>query len=134
MVEDSLRVLHLPRLHHASDGLIVIEPQTPKLKELFKPILKEELSKGSSFSSVLKQIENLKRGCVVFWKGHVGIMVDKFSCIHANAFHMQTKVERLSTIVNRMSKDFDIINEENQLDLTDSILSLERVLLFVSYF
>ena len=30
-------------------------------------------------------------------------------------------------------KDFDIINEENQLDLTDSILSLERVLLFVSY-
>ena len=30
-------------------------------------------------------------------------------------------------------KDFDIINEENQLDLTDSILSLERVLLFISY-
>lgn len=43
-------------------GLIVIEPQTPKLKELFKPILKEELSNGSSSSSVIKQIENLKRG------------------------------------------------------------------------
>lgn len=30
-------------------------------------------------------------------------------------------------------KDFDIMDDENQLNLTDSILSLERVLLFISY-
>ena len=36
-------------------------------------------------------------------------MVDKFNCIHANAFHMQTKIEPLSKIVNRMSKDCNII-------------------------
>jgi len=42
-------------------GLIIIEPQTPKLKALFKPILKEEISQGSSFISVIKQIENLKK-------------------------------------------------------------------------
>ena len=57
----------------------------------------------------IKGFENLKRGCVVFWKGHVGIMIDKFSCIHANAFHMQTKIELLSKIVNRMGKDFNVI-------------------------
>ena len=52
----------------------------------------------------IKNIDNLKRGCVVFWKGHVGIMIDKFNCIHANAFHMQTKTEPLIQIINRIGK------------------------------
>ena len=56
----------------------------------------------------IKDIVNLKRGCVVFWKGHVGIMIDKFNCIHANAFHMKTKIEPLSQIINRIGKDSDI--------------------------
>ena len=56
----------------------------------------------------IKDIVNLKRGCVVFWKGHVGIMIDKFNCIHANAFHMQTKIEPLNKIINRIGKDSDI--------------------------
>ena len=56
----------------------------------------------------IKDIEDLKRGCVVFWKGHVGIMIDKFNCIHANAFHMQTKIEPLNQIINRIGKDSDI--------------------------
>ena len=45
----------------------------------------------------------------MFWKGHVCIMIDKFNCIHANAFHMQTKIELLSKVVNRMSDEFKII-------------------------
>mgnify|MGYP001210118700 CR=1 FL=1 len=57
----------------------------------------------------IKNVDNLKRGCVIFWEGHVGIMIDKFNCIHANAFHMQTKIEPLSTIVERMDKNFNII-------------------------
>ena len=57
----------------------------------------------------IRDIQDLKRGCVVFWKGHVGIMIDKFNCIHANAFHMQTKIEPLSKIVERIGKDFNII-------------------------
>tara|TARA_A100001015_G_C14865427_1_gene662086 strand:- start:259 stop:1014 length:756 start_codon:yes stop_codon:yes gene_type:complete len=57
----------------------------------------------------IKNINDLKRGCVVFWKGHVGIMIDKFNCIHANAFHMQTKIEPLDLIINRISKDLKII-------------------------
>jgi len=56
----------------------------------------------------IKDIDDLKRGCVVFWKGHVGIMIDKLNCIHANAFHMQTKIEPLNQIINRIGKDFDI--------------------------
>jgi hypothetical protein len=56
----------------------------------------------------IKDIDDLKRGCVVFWKGHVGIMIDKLNCIHANAFHMQTKIETLSQIINRIGKDLNI--------------------------
>lgn len=57
----------------------------------------------------IKSIDDLKRGCVVFWKGHVVIMIDKFNCVHANAFHMQTKIEPLSIIINRIGKEFEII-------------------------
>ena len=56
----------------------------------------------------IKNINDLKRGCVVFWKGHVGIMIDNFNCIHANAFHMQTKIEPLNQIINRIGKDLKI--------------------------
>lgn len=59
--------------------------------------------------NLIKDIDDLKRGCVIFWKGHVGIMIDKFNCIHANAFHMQTKIEPLSKIIDRIKKDFRVI-------------------------
>jgi cell wall-associated NlpC family hydrolase len=59
-------------------------------------------------SNILK-LENLYRGCVVFWEGHVAIMIDKENCIHANAFHMKTVVEPLSDVVNRMYKNNKIV-------------------------
>lgn len=51
---------------------------------------------------VVNNINDLKRGCVVFLEGHVGIMVDNVNCIHANAFHMMTLVEPLKHIINRV--------------------------------
>lgn len=54
-------------------------------------------------------LEKLKRGFAVFWKGHVGIMVDNLNCIHANAFHMKTVVEPLKTIIVRMKDKYPII-------------------------
>ena len=61
----------------------------------------------------LKKISDLKRGCVVFWKGHVGIMVNNKDCIHANAFHMKTVTEPLNDIINRMGEDNQIIKVLN---------------------
>ena len=40
-------------------GLVVIEPQTNKLKTLFKPVIREELTKNSSYKKVTSQIEQL---------------------------------------------------------------------------
>jgi cell wall-associated NlpC family hydrolase len=57
----------------------------------------------------IKNINDLKRGCVIFWKGHVGIMIDSLNCIHANTFHMKTKTEPLFQIIGRIGEDFNVI-------------------------
>lgn len=38
-------------------------------------------------------LAGLRRGDLLFWKGHVGIMLDEARLIHANGFHMMTAVE-----------------------------------------
>jgi cell wall-associated NlpC family hydrolase len=38
----------------------------------------------------------LARGDLVFWKGHVAMMLDGERIIHANAHHMATAIEPLS--------------------------------------
>jgi hypothetical protein len=44
-----------------------------------------------------------KRGDLVFWQGHVGIMLDDKRLIHANAFHMQVEIELLEDAVARIA-------------------------------
>lgn len=46
----------------------------------------------------------LKRGDLIFWKGHVGIMLDSTRLIHANGFHMQVSVEPLALVDERTQK------------------------------
>ncbi|MDP1626329.1 C40 family peptidase [Parvibaculum sp.] len=46
----------------------------------------------------------LQRGDLVFWKGHVGIMVDAERMIHANGFHMRVAVERLDIAMSRIAR------------------------------
>jgi len=57
----------------------------------------------------ISEFNNLRRGCVIFWEGHVGIMIDKVNCIHANAYHMKTVTEPLINIIDRMDKDHQIV-------------------------
>ncbi len=49
-------------------------------------------------------LEGLKRGDLVFWKGHVGIMVDGVLMVHANAHHMMVAVEPLSEAAQRIAR------------------------------
>ncbi len=44
----------------------------------------------------------LQRGDLVFWKGHVGIMADAQTLIHANAFHMRVTAEPLADVAARI--------------------------------
>ena len=45
-----------------------------------------------------------RRGDLVFWKGHVGIMVSDADMIHANAHHMTTVIEALADAERRIAK------------------------------
>jgi cell wall-associated NlpC family hydrolase len=45
----------------------------------------------------------LERGDLVFWKGHVGIMRDSATLLHANGWHMKTVSEPLAEVRDRIA-------------------------------
>jgi len=48
-------------------------------------------------------LEALQRGDLVFFPGHVGMMIDAAHLLHANAFWMTTLVEPLAAVVARLT-------------------------------
>lgn len=48
----------------------------------------------------------LKRGDIVCWNGHVALMVDGLTIIHATSFHMKVTREALSTAAGRISAKY----------------------------
>jgi len=57
----------------------------------------QEAALGSTVS-----LSVLKRGDLVFWKGHVAIARDHDTLIHANAFHMAVAIEPLAEAISRI--------------------------------
>ena len=49
--------------------------------------------------------DKISRGCLVFWKGHVAIAIDKKNIIHANNFHKKVFHERLEDALKRNSNN-----------------------------
>jgi cell wall-associated NlpC family hydrolase len=47
-------------------------------------------------------VSNLRRGDLMFWKGHVAIVRDNVTLIHANAFHMAVAVEPIAEAIERI--------------------------------
>jgi hypothetical protein len=47
--------------------------------------------------------DQVKRGDLIFWKGHVGVMCDAETLLHANAFHMQVTSEKLDAAIARIN-------------------------------
>ncbi len=52
---------------------------------------------------MVNDLDGLRRGDLVFWKGHVGIMADQKTLIHANGHHMMTVKEPLADAVARIA-------------------------------
>ncbi|MGH1351197.1 MAG: NlpC/P60 family protein [Methyloligellaceae bacterium] len=57
----------------------------------------------------------LVRGDLLFWKGHVGIMVNPDMLLHANGYHMLTVVEPVTEAVQRIA------------DMYGSVTSIKRL-------
>ena len=49
-----------------------------------------------------QEAKKLRRGDLIFWKGHVAIARDHDTIVHANAFHMSTVIENTSEAIARI--------------------------------
>ena len=47
--------------------------------------------------------EKLNRGVLIFWEGHVGVMINENQILHSNGFFMSTIIEDLSKAEKRIS-------------------------------
>jgi cell wall-associated NlpC family hydrolase len=54
--------------------------------------------------TVRGDLAGLRRGDLVFWKGHVGILTDTATLLHANAHHMAVTAEPLRGAVDRIAR------------------------------
>ena len=52
---------------------------------------------------MVNDLDTLKRGDLVFWDGHVGIMTDEKTLLHANGHHMMVVAEPLKEAVDRIA-------------------------------
>ena len=50
-------------------------------------------------------MEQMQRGDLIFWKGHVAIMVNDMMMLHANAHHMKVCVESFHKVVGRIAAE-----------------------------
>jgi len=46
--------------------------------------------------------KKLRRGDLIFWKGHVAIVRDAETIVHANAYHMATVIENTGEAIARI--------------------------------
>jgi len=49
-------------------------------------------------------LSGLRRGDLIFWRGHMGVMLDEARLLHANAFHMMVVIEPLADAIARIEK------------------------------
>jgi cell wall-associated NlpC family hydrolase len=59
----------------------------------------QEIELGTALR--INDLDGLKRGDLVFWDGHVGIMENDTTLLHANGHHMQVTSEPLREVVAR---------------------------------
>lgn len=53
-------------------------------------------------------LNEITRGCLIFWHGHVAVAINKTKIIHANAHHMRVQVEKLSCAIRRLGDPVSI--------------------------
>ena len=52
-----------------------------------------------------EDFSNLQRGDLIFWDGHVAIVRDRSTVIHANGYHMAVAIEPIADALARNRAD-----------------------------
>jgi cell wall-associated NlpC family hydrolase len=58
---------------------------------------------------------NVQRGDLIFWPGHVAIVSDPQTLVHANAWHMMVAIEPLSQALSRIVRTGGVVTSVNRL-------------------
>lgn len=64
---------------------------------------------------MVNDLAGLRRGDLVFWKGHVGIMTDGETLLHANGHHMMVVAEPLRDAVERIARQYGQVTSVKRL-------------------
>jgi hypothetical protein len=62
------------------------------------------------------EAQSLRRGDLIFWKGHVAIVRDADTVVHANAYHMATATENTRTAIARIAAAGSEVTSVKRLD------------------
>jgi cell wall-associated NlpC family hydrolase len=68
-----------------------------------RPALRDSDMQAALLGAPLAAEARLRRGDLVFWRGHVGIMRDGETLLHANAHHMAVTSEPLAAVAARIA-------------------------------
>ena len=63
----------------------------------------------------------LQRGDLIFWKGHVGIMLDAESFLHSNGTFMTTMAEPLVPAIERIAKEYGEPLGARRINLSEAV-------------
>jgi len=74
------------------------------LRAVGKNALRDADMQEASLGKEIAKDAELKRGDLIFWKGHVGILRDANTLLHANAHHMLVVSEPLKKAIARIEK------------------------------
>jgi cell wall-associated NlpC family hydrolase len=70
---------------------------------------------GLGVALQINDLDGLRRGDLVFWNGHVGIMTDSETLLHANGHHMMVVAEPLREAVDRIARQYGQITSLKRL-------------------
>ncbi len=80
----------------------------PRDSDMQESALGRALSQG--------EMQTLKRGDLIFWNGHVAIVRDADTIVHANAHHMMTAIERTKDAITRIAATGSEVTSIKRLD------------------
>lgn len=83
-----------------------------------KPTLRDSDMQGKMGRklALTADFSGLRRGDLIFWPGHVAIMLDSDNIIHANGFHMATAIEPLARAEARIAEHYGKISHAMRPD------------------